>query len=105
VELSGMRTVSVHIGGGDVDDTIQALATDLRDPKFAWTVNGQPFQSDGASITLSFNPSSGPFGTQAVAVKATDADGLVAEASLNVTAELVQHHGVDNGSDNPIHPA
>ena len=105
VDLAGMRNVSVHVGGGDVDDVIRALATDLRDPTFTWTVNGHPYQSDGPSITLSFNPSVGPFGTFNVAVKATDADGLEAEASLQVTASQTQHHGPNSGSDNPVHPA
>ena len=46
---------------------------------FAWTLNGKPDPTVGPSMLLSFNPSIGPFGTQTVAVKVTDEDGLTAE--------------------------
>ncbi len=106
VVLAGATTVSVHIGGGDVSDTIQAVTTDLRgNLSFAWTVNGRRDPTQGSSITMDFNPSVGPFGVQHIAVSVTDADGLTASATTQVTVSTPQSHGVDKGSDNPIHPA
>jgi hypothetical protein len=107
VSLSGMTSVGLHVGGGDVDDTITTHTWDMRgNLTFAWTLNGHPFPSTEPSITLSFNPSVGPFGTQNVGVKVTDEDGLVAEGNMQVVAEQEQRQGVNQGSsDNPIHPA
>jgi hypothetical protein len=105
VALTGATAVTLHIGGGDVDDTVRAFTTDLRgNLTFAWTVNGRPFHSQDSSITLSFNPSVGPFGVQHVAVTVTDADGLTASATMQVTASKQQSHGV-GGSGIPQHPA
>src|SRR5205823_12088939 len=51
VALTGQRHISLHIGGGGVEDTIRALPVDLRgDLAFAWTLNGKPFHWDGPSI-------------------------------------------------------
>lgn len=104
VTLAGDPTVSLHVGGPDVSDTISiASAVDfLGALTYAWTVNGEATAA-GSSLTLSFNPSTGPFGTRTVEVTVTDQDGLSANAILKVTVSLTQPPG--SGSDNPLHPA
>jgi hypothetical protein len=97
------------MGGGDVEDTITAHTWDMRgNLTFAWTLNAHPYASDGASISLSFDPSVGPFGAQNVGVTVTDEDHLVAQASLQVKASLQQQPGGPDGKtskQNPIRPA
>jgi hypothetical protein len=107
VTLSGASKVSVHIGGGDFYDKIEARPIDLRGTlRYDWTLNGQPYAATDPSITLSFNPSIGPFGTQTVAVTVTDEDGLTVSATMQVTASLQESHQVGRGdSRNPIQPA
>jgi hypothetical protein len=106
VTLGGDRTVVIRPIDGVVDDVIEAFTTDMRRAlRFAWTVNGRPFQADGPSLTLTFGKSTGPFTPQAVAVTVTDADGLTAQAAMIVTASLQQTQGHDKGSRNKIETA
>lgn len=106
VTLLGDSKVVIRPIDGEVDDVIQALTTDLRGTlRFAWTVNGRPFHTDGPSLTLTFGKSTGPFTPQSVAVTVTDADGLTAQAAIVVTASLQQSQGHDKGSRNKIQTA
>lgn len=104
VTLAGATTVNLHTGGLAQSDTISITsAVDFRGAlAYAWTVNGKA-KAGGTSLRLSFNPSTGPFGTQTVTVKVTDEDGLSASASLEITVSLTQPPS--RGSDNPMHPA
>jgi hypothetical protein len=110
VSLTGEKQISLHVGGPDVEDTIQASPPkDMRgNLAYAWTVNGGPVSpnsdSAGSSITLLFDPSAGPFQPQNVALTVTDADALTAEASMQVTASVQQPGGVGKGSGNPCNP-